>query len=78
MTGNEQYSNREIDILHNSLMDQMKTHNKATMAELLGIKDQTTKTNGRVTKLEKFMWIAIGAITVLSVKELSGVISLFF
>lgn len=34
--------------------------------ELLAIKEQTTKTNGRVTSLEQWKWMAVGAISILT------------
>lgn len=50
-----EYSNREIDT---------KMH-EITQA-LERIEKQTTKTNGRVTALEKWMWMVVGGLTLLS------------
>lgn len=50
----KQYSNREID-----------EKNKDVFATLQRIEAQTTKTNGRVTKLERWMYGVAGAITIL-------------
>lgn len=66
------YTNREIDTLHNALVEKMTTHNENTMTVLDEIKTQTKKTNGRVTVLEKFMYLASGAIAVLSIKEIAS------
>jgi hypothetical protein len=71
-------SNREIDQLHNNLVERMVAHNDRTMEKLDTIETQVKKTNGRVNVLEKAMWIAMGAIGVLSLSEVRGIISAMF
>jgi hypothetical protein len=72
------YSNREIDQLHTNLVERMVAHNDRTMEKLDTIETQVKKTNGRVNVLEKAMWIAMGAIGVLSLSEVRGIISAMF
>lgn len=52
---NQDYSNREIDEMQ-----------KDIQASLTRIEVQTTKTNGRVSVLEKWMWMVLGALTIIS------------
>ena len=51
----EEYTNREIDHYMNDV--------KLTLKR---IEEQTTKTNGRVTTLERWMWTVVGGLTLLS------------
>lgn len=51
----ENYSKRELD-----------AHFAEVKATLREITAQTTKTNGRVTKLERWMYMVIGGLTLLS------------
>jgi hypothetical protein len=45
---------------------------------LVAIQEQVKKTNGRVSFLERSMWVAMGAIGVLSLSEVRGIISTLF
>jgi hypothetical protein len=49
------YSKRELDY-----------HFTEVKEELREIKAQTTRTNGRVTALEKWMWMVVGALTLIT------------
>lgn len=59
------YSNREIDAYH-----------KVIAESLTRIEAQTIKTNGRVTKLERFSTIVLTALAVLFAKDSTFVMSL--
>lgn len=56
MPPNEPFTNREITEKWNDLSDTLKR-----------IEDQTVRTNGRVSALEKWMYVAIGGMGVISV-----------
>lgn len=52
---NTEYSNREIDHMMKDIKE-----------TLVRIEAQTIKTNGRVTTLERWMWMVVGGLTLLS------------
>lgn len=62
----DQYSNREIDLMLNSLKDHIDVNHGVLLTTLKRIEDQTTKTNGRVKKLEIWRGMIIGAIAIIS------------
>ena len=49
------YENREIDHMFNDIKETLER-----------IEEQTTRTNGRVTSLEKWMWTVIGGLSILA------------
>lgn len=66
---NEDYSVRELDSKFSSIM-----------VELVAIREQTTKTNGRVNKLERNMIVAaciLATIVVLKFPEVIKAVQLF-
>lgn len=83
------YSNREIDEKLDHLSDivqagfdtmsndQAQAH-RGMNERLETISSQVKKTNGRVSTLERAMWLAMGAIGVLSITEVRGIISALF
>lgn len=60
------YSNREIKEKFSFLAEKMDDHFDATTAVLIDIKEQTTRTNGRVRSLEGWRQFLLGAIAVLT------------
>ena len=60
------YTKREIDLMFG------ETHEK-----LDKILVQTTRHNGRLTKLERFMWTLTGAIGIFSCVRFESIINLF-
>jgi len=60
------YNKREIDLMFG------ETHEK-----LDKILVQTTRHNGRLTKLERFMWTLSGAIAIFGCIEFESIINLF-
>lgn len=73
------YSKREIDQHFERMMESMTSFESETGASLLRIERQTEKTNGRVTKLEKYMIIvgtAVAVVIALKLPELWPLISL--
>lgn len=83
------YSNREIDEKLDHLGDVVQagfdtiTNDQAQAHKVMNerlevISTQVKKTNGRVSTLERAMWLAMGAIGVLSLTEVRGIISALF
>lgn len=61
----ERYSNRELDAHFKNLMEHMTSFEAETGASLMRIETQTMKTNGRVSKLEKWQSYVLGAVAML-------------
>jgi hypothetical protein len=60
------YSNREIDEHFKALRETLIFHNTSQMSILTRIETQTTKTNGRVSRLEAWRSYIAGSIAVVS------------
>lgn len=58
----ESYSRHELDDRFTALQDSFEVRLDSQGMQLDRIEKQTTKTNGRVTLLEKFMWGSLGAL----------------
>jgi len=54
MESPQEFTNRELAILINSLTDKFDSYHIETIDRLVKIEAQTTKTNGRVNKLENW------------------------
>jgi len=67
------YSNREI----NSLFEKHGFEHKAFAKQLSTILEQTTKHNGRLTRLERVIWTLGGAISVFGLLEFDKIVKLF-
>ena len=62
-----QYSNRELDSKFDNLLGHMKVFEGETGGSLRRIEAQTIKTNGRVSKLEKWQQFVLGFCAAISV-----------
>lgn len=76
----DNYTKREIDLQLANLMEKLDNYHTLQMTELRFIKEQTTKTNGRVTKHDERIenlddgikenraeirrWLTVGAVVV--------------
>lgn len=60
------YKNREIDEKINNIKEDIAEKHVEVMTVLRDIKEQTTRTNGRVTALETWRWVTAGGIAVIS------------
>lgn len=63
----EEYSNREIDMKFEAIQQHMKDSHASINEKLDAILTQTTRTNGRVSSLEKWRSYITGAVAVLTV-----------
>jgi len=66
MTKPKQYTKLEVDLIHDSLNIKLDL-----------ILAQTTKHNGRLTIIERWMWTLSGAIGIFSLLEFDRIISFF-
>lgn len=63
MAEEERYNNRQIERMLDDQSNDIKGHMDAALAPLIV---QTTKTNGRVSVMEKMVWMAAGAVVILT------------
>ena len=63
----EKYNDGVLDEKFKRLEELMGDHFEAHTNILSDIKTQTTKTNGRVTSVEKLIWTSLGALPLLTV-----------
>lgn len=61
MTDEERYTNRQIERMLDDQSNDLKGHFDLVIKPLVV---QVTKTNGRVSWLEKMMWLALGALAI--------------
>lgn len=61
MTDEERYTNRQIERMLDEQSNDLKGHFDLVIKPLVV---QVTKTNGRVSWLEKMMWLALGALAI--------------
>lgn len=59
------YSKREMDIIYGEIRETLER-----------IEKQVIKTNGRVNFLERFMWTSIGVVSLLSMFNISRLVTL--
>lgn len=63
MSEEERYNNRQIERMLDEQSSDIKEHMDAAIAPLVV---QVTKTNGRVSVIEKMVWMAAGAVVILT------------
>lgn len=63
MAEEERYNNRQIERMLDEQSRDIKGHMDAAIAPLV---IQVTKTNGRVSVMEKMVWMAAGAVVILT------------
>lgn len=63
MAEEERYNNRQIERMLDEQSSDIKGHMDAAIAPLV---IQVTKTNGRVSVMEKMVWMAAGAVVILT------------
>lgn len=59
-------TNRELNTAIENLSERMEEKHADLKDSLDRIETQTTKTNGRVAELEKWRWITVGAVSILT------------
>ena len=62
----DDYSAKEIELIHESIQKDLRL-----------ILAQTTKHNGRLTKLERFVWTLSGSVAIFGMLEFSAIVQLF-
>ena len=73
----DEYSKREIDMIKENLKEEMLTSHKNIQEKLDLILSQTTKTNGRVNKLENWQSYLVGAWVVVSIFVIPTIIYVY-
>lgn len=63
MAEEERYNNRQIERMFDEQSADIKEHFDTALAPVIA---QTTKTNGRVGIIEKMVWMAAGAVVILT------------
>lgn len=78
MSDDSPYNKREQDMLFHQMREEINFQFDAVITGMKKIEVQTTKTNGRITALEKWRWVITGGVVALALsgsEKITDVIS---